>query len=471
MKRRPKPGTRRVSFRRSAATEESGRVARLSSMTVRKRAAEPACPHAGLPGRGRPGSVADSRTLSKFLRYVRTNPDGRAQSRGRDGNRRPAGAPAATLPNRTLVSAVRRALLAWYRRNARDLPWRWTRDPYRIWLAESMLQQTRIDTALPYYLRFVERFPNVRALAHAKLDDVLRLWAGLGYYTRARNLHKTARIVAREHGGEFPRTAAGLQQLPGVGRYTAGAIASMAFGERAAVVDGNVKRVLARLFAIEARIEAAETTRRLWQLAERLVAPRAPGVFNQALMELGGRVCVPKNPACPRCPLRKCCAAAARGIQGRLPKRRRKKPAPRVTAVAGAIRRNGRCLIVKRPAKGLLGGLWKLPSLEIDSGQPHAESLRKHLRDAFGVQVSVGESLGAVRHAFSHRLLELHVYRCHLRGAQARRLASGDIRWVLPRQLGDFAFASVDRKALALVGTGAGQSAIEPGRPRPGKWA
>jgi A/G-specific adenine glycosylase len=236
-----------------------------------------------------------------------------------------------------------------------------------------------------------------------------------------------------------------------VGRYTAGAIASMAFGERAAVVDGNVKRVLARLFAIEESTEAAETARQLWQLAERLVAPRAPGAFNQALMELGGRVCVSKNPACPHCPLRKWCAAAARGIQDRLPKRRRRMPAPRVTAVAAAIRRNGRCLIVQRPAKGLLGGLWELPSVEVHNSRQHAESLRKHLGEAFGVQVSVGESLGVVRHAFSHRLLELHVYRCDLRATHTPRSGRDHVRWVLPRQLGDFAFASVDRKALALL--------------------
>jgi len=342
-------------------------------------------------------------------------------------------------------------LLSWYRRNARDLPWRRTCDPYRIWLAESMLQQTRVETALPYYQRFVERFPTVRALAEARLDDVLRLWAGLGYYARARNLHKAAQIIAREYGGKFPRTSEELQKLPGVGRYTAGAIASMAFAERVAVVDGNVKRVLARLFAIEASIEAARTARQLWTLAEWLVARRAPGAFNQALMEFGARVCLPKKPGCPTCPLRKLCSAAAQSIQQRLPKRRSKKPALRVTAVAAAIRRNGRYLIVRRPAKGLLGGLWKLPSVDVQDGRLPYDSLRKHLKEMIGRDVTIDESLGTVRHAFSHRRLELHVYRCHLRGAQAARSARDDIRWVLPRQFGDYAFASVDRKALALL--------------------
>lgn len=443
MKRRPKRNPRTLSFRRSAATEESDRVVRLSSMTVQERAVEPACPHAG--------SVTDSCTLINVPPCARRQTNGRAQNRGCDGTQRPAGAPAATFPDRTLVSAVRRALLAWYRRNARDLPWRRTRDPYRIWLAESMLQQTRIGTALPYYQRFVECFPTVQALADAKLDDVLRLWAGLGYYTRARNLHKAARIIARGRGGEFPRTAEELQQLPGVGRYTAGAVASMAFGERVAVVDGNVKRVLARLFAIEASIEAAQTARQLWTLAERLVAPRAAGPFNQALMELGAGVCLPKKPGCPTCPLRKWCRAAAQGIQERLPKRRRKKPVPRVEAAAAAVRRNGRYLIVKRPAKGLLGGLWKLPSVDVQDGRLPYDSLRKHLKEMVGRDVTIDEPLGTVRHAFSHRRLELHVYRCHLRGAQAARSARDDIRWVLPRQFGDYAFASVDRKALTLL--------------------
>jgi A/G-specific adenine glycosylase len=342
-------------------------------------------------------------------------------------------------------------LLAWYRRNARDLPWRRTRDPYHIWLAESMLQQTRIDTALPYYQRFVERFPTVRALADAKLDDVLRLWAGLGYYTRARNLHKAAQIVVSECDGEFPRTAEQLQQLPGVGRYTAGAIASVAFGQPVPVVDGNVRRVLARLFAIEGNIAAAAATRRVWQLAERLVAPRAPGAFNQALMELGACVCLPKNPSCPTCPLRKWCSAAAQGIQERLPKRPRKKPVPRVQAAAAAIRRNGRYLIVKRPARGLLGGLWGLPCIDVRDGEPHAAMLRNHVKEMLGLDVTVRAPLGRVRHAFSHRLLELHVYRCEARAGRVGRRSDRELRWVSPRRFGDYAFASVDRKALAML--------------------
>jgi A/G-specific adenine glycosylase len=349
-------------------------------------------------------------------------------------------------------AAIRRALLAWYRRHARDLPWRRTRDPYRIWLSEVLLQQTRVETALPYFEQFTRRFPTVRHLARAKLDDVLRLWAGLGYYRRARNLHQAARIIANEHDGAFPQTIGELQRLPGIGPYTAGAIASIAFNERAAVVDGNVTRVLARLFAIRAPIDTSATRRRLWTLAEALLAPRAPGQFNQALMELGSRVCLPGQPACLVCPLRTRCAAAARRIQGRLPVRRPKRPVPRVEAVAAAIPSNGCYLIVQRPPTGLLGGLWTLPGDEVSDGRSHAAVLRARLKALLGIDVVVGTRLGTVEHVFSHRVLKLHIYRCEQRGGRPLESKNGRARWLSPRRFHRYAFASVDRKALALLG-------------------
>src|ERR1035438_6680659 len=198
----------------------------------------------------------------------------------------------------------RRDLLHWYRRHHRQLPWRATRDPYRIWVSEIMLQQTRVETVLPYYARWLRAFPTVHALAQAKDDRVLKLWEGLGYYSRARNLHRAARIVVREYDGKLPRTANGLRQLPGIGRYTAGAIASIAFGERVPLVDGNVARVFARIFAITTNVKAPRTMDKLWQLAEQLIPDRDPGDFNQALMELGALVCTPKNPRCDAWPPR-----------------------------------------------------------------------------------------------------------------------------------------------------------------------
>ncbi|MGB2988130.1 MAG: A/G-specific adenine glycosylase, partial [Phycisphaerae bacterium] len=297
---------------------------------------------------------------------------------------------------------LRRALLGWFRRNARELPWRQTRDPYRIWVSEIMLQQTRVETVIPYYRRFLKELPNVRALASAKQDQVLKLWQGLGYYRRARNLQQAARIITSKHRGCFPRTAEAWQTLPGVGRYTAGAIASIAFGERVPVLDGNAKRVLARLCAIEDGIDETATTNRLWSIVETLVPVRNPGAFNQALMELGSRLCAPKRPSCDRCPLRHRCRARALGMEERLPVRRRKDPVPHYDIVAGAICRSGRYLLGKRPPEGLLGGLWEFPGGKIENGETHQQALVREMRDEFGLDVDVGPLVGIVRHAYSH---------------------------------------------------------------------
>jgi A/G-specific adenine glycosylase len=241
---------------------------------------------------------------------------------------------------------VRAALLRWYRANRRDLPWRRTRDPYRIWLSEILLQQTRVETGLPYYERFVAAFPTVADLAAAPLDRVLKLWDGLGYYTRARNLHRAARLVVHERGGVLPRTAEQWQQLPGIGRYTAGAIASIAFDAAVPVVDGNVKRVFARVFCIERCIDAPAIQTELWRIAADLLPPTAPGDFNQSLMELGARLCTPRKPRCADCPIRRCCAAHAAGAQDRLPRRRPKKR----TGSRAAVRKKPCRASVRSPA-------------------------------------------------------------------------------------------------------------------------
>ncbi|RMF72215.1 MAG: A/G-specific adenine glycosylase, partial [Planctomycetota bacterium] len=255
--------------------------------------------------------------------------------------------------------ALRRALLAWFRRHQRDLPWRRTRDPYAIWLSEIMLQQTRVESVRPYYERFIARFPTVRSLAAAALDDVLALWSGLGYYARGRNLHRAAQVIVERHDGRLPRCHHGLLTLPGVGRYTAAAIASIAFDAPVAAVDGNVKRVLARLALVREPIDALPVGEGLQRIADELLARRAPGDFNQALMELGATICTPKNPNCRRCPLRNWCRAARRGLQSTIPLRRPKR-APRVVeAASAAIWRAKRLLLVQRRPHGLLGGLWE----------------------------------------------------------------------------------------------------------------
>jgi len=355
---------------------------------------------------------------------------------------------------------MRRALLRWYRRSARALPWRATRDPYRVWVSEILLQQTRVETALPYYERFVDALPTVDALAAAPLDRVLRLWAGVGYYGRARRLHEAARVVVRERGGRFPSSSDEWQRLPGIGRYTAGAMASIVSGEPTPAVDGNVKRVLARLYGIEASIDAGPTQADLWRRAALLVARRSPGDFNQAMMELGARVCTARRPACAACPLRRWCVAWRDGLQDRLPVRSARRPVPRVDAVGGLVCEEDRCLLVRRLPTGLLGGLWTLPGGELRRGENHGDALRRHLRAMLGVEVEVGKRLAAVRHEFSHRRLRIHVYRCQLPGPVG--LGGGEmLRWVSRGRLGRYAMAAVDRKVLAAALPGTVEGGVD----------
>ncbi len=358
-----------------------------------------------------------------------------------------------TQPADHAVREIRRALLAWYREVARDLPWRRTCDPYHIWLSEVLLQQTRVETVVPYYERFLREFPTVAALADAPLDKLMKCWEGLGYYTRARNLQRAARNVVQVRGGEFPATADEWQQLPGIGRYTAGAIASIANNEPVPAVDGNVKRVLARLFAIERSIDTPATEAELWALAERLLSRRSPGAFNQALMELGARICTPRAPACERCPLAPHCAARAAGKQAALPIRRTKRPVPHVEAAAAVICDNGRYLLLRRPPTGLLGGLWTWPAAEVVGDEQPADALRIYLREVLDVEAEVGQLLATVRHEFTHRRLRLHAFACRILAGHPRSGAHGTVRRVPRSRLDQYALATADRKVLAKLTT------------------
>ncbi len=348
-------------------------------------------------------------------------------------------------------TALRRALLGWFRKHARDLPWRRTRNPYRIWLSEIMLQQTRVETVEPYYRRFLETFPTVGTLADAKPDRVLKLWEGLGYYTRARNLHRTAKVVTTEHAGRFPRTAKALQQLPGVGRYTAGAIASIAFSEAAPILDGNVKRVLARIFDIQACIDETDTVNRLWDLATELVPKKDPGDFNQSMMELGARICTPRSPDCTACPIRAHCAAHASGRQEKLPIRRKRKPIPHYQIVVAAIRRNGRYLIGKRPPDGLLGGLWEFPGGKVERGESRPAALRREVAEECGIAIAVGRKIASVDHAYTHFKITLHAYACEPAGGRIRAKYHDALKWVPPSQFDRYAFPAANHKFLSRL--------------------
>ncbi len=313
-----------------------------------------------------------------------------------------------------LVRRIRRKLLAWYNRHHRDLPWRRTSDPYAIWLSEVMLQQTQVATVIPYYQRCLSRFLTIHDLAAAELDEVLELWAGLGYYARARNMQRAARIVVQACGGRFPHTAAELRRLPGFGRYTAGAVASVAFGERVAAVDGNAARVLTRLFALRGDVRQPAGCEVVWRLAERLVPAGRPGDWNQAVMELGAMVCLPgKSAKCEDCPLRCECAALADGEVACLPVKARRRSVRSETHVVAAIEDAGRFLFVRRPAGGLWGGLWELPSVVVADGRSARAAAGRLAGELTGVVLARDRRpFCDLRRRLTHRTIRFVGYRC-----------------------------------------------------------
>ena len=332
-------------------------------------------------------------------------------------------------PNGAILRALQDALLAWYEEKKRDLPWRRTRDPYAIWLSEVMLQQTRVETVVPYYARFLRAFPTVHALAEAPLDDVLAQWSGLGYYRRARMLHRGARFVAGELGGALPGDVDGLRAIPGIGPYTAGALASIAFGRAAPLVDGNVARVIARLFAIGEDVRGGAGLAKVWRIAGELVTVRDPGAWNQALMELGATVCVPREPRCDACPLRGACAARARGLAGELPRLKAKTKPIEEARIALVATYRGRVLLARRRDDARFGGMWEPPG-RIGAGTGA-------LRGLGGAALEGARVLGRITHVLSHRRLEVTVI-----GARLARAPSS-----APLRGGEY-----DRRALVAEG-------------------
>jgi A/G-specific adenine glycosylase len=344
------------------------------------------------------------------------------------------------------------ALLAWYDGHRRTLPWRAAPgergDPYRVWLSEVMLQQTTVKAVAPYYARFLARWPDVRALAAAPLGEVLKTWAGLGYYARARNLHACARAVVERHGGEFPASEAALRALPGVGSYTAAAIAAIAYDAPATPVDGNVARVIARLYAVAAPLPAAKP--KISRLARALLPPRRTGDFAQAVMDLGATLCTPKKPGCALCPWSGCCAARARGDAEAFPRRTAKREgALRRGAAFVALRVDGLVLLRTRPPTGLLGGMTEVPTTDwvqdFDEHKALARA-RRLLPNKPRRRIAWRRLAGVVRHVFTHFPLELSVYAAEL---PARTPAPAGMRWVALEKLAGEALPSVMRKVVA----------------------
>ncbi len=300
------------------------------------------------------------------------------------------------------MSEFARRVVRWQSRAGRnDLPWQGTRDPYAIWVSEIMLQQTQVATVVPFYARFMERFPDIATLAAAPLDDVMRLWSGLGYYSRARNLHRAAQLIMTRHGGLFPETRADIEQLPGVGRSTAAAIAGFAFGARAAILDGNVKRLLARHFLVEGFPGDRAVEGELWSLAESLLPRRDVAIYIQGLMDLGAMICTTRRPGCSRCPLRVTCAARIADRVDELPAPRPRRKVPLRATIMAVLRHNGDVLLEKRPASGVWGGLWSLPELATDADPSRAVAQR------FGCNVRQVGRLASMRHTFTHFTLEI----------------------------------------------------------------
>jgi A/G-specific adenine glycosylase len=357
-----------------------------------------------------------------------------------------ADAPGAGLPAAEL-RALQRQLLGWYRRNRRDLPWRRDRDAYRVWVSEVMLQQTTVKTVLPYYESFLARFPTLPELAMAREDDVLAAWSGLGYYHRARNLLRAARHVLERHAGRFPATLEAALAVPGVGLYTASAVLSIAHGVALPVVDGNVRRVLSRLRALRGPRWRKDAP--YYNLAEQLLERDAPGDWNQALMELGATVCSARRPACPACPLRGSCRAAALGIAERLPEGRPRRAPLDVTVAAALVERGGRLLLVRREEGKLLGRLWEVPQTSLTSRG--LADLPRELRERHGLELLPGVLAVRVRHAITFRRIRVEAYRARL-----LRTPRGDperLRWATPLEIAGLPVSSLTRKIVAGLAT------------------
>lgn len=345
------------------------------------------------------------------------------------------------LFNERIKEKIQDNLLQWFKENQRDLPWRKTKDPYAIWISEIMLQQTQVQTVIPYYQRFLNTFPTLQSLAKAPLSKVLKLWEGLGYYSRARNLHRASQMILNHFNGKFPEQLENLLRLPGVGKSTAGAILSIAFNKEAPILDGNVKRVLSRLLAISKDQRNGKIEKLLWQVARSLIPKGHADSFNQALMDLGAMICTPKNPNCQDCPLMKLCQGFRSGEPENYSISSPKKRIPHLLGIAAVIRKNERVLLVQRPPKGFLGGLWEFPNWKIGGNKRRLRvRLRNKIKKEVGIEVIVKNDLGTFCQTYSHFRLTLHVFLCeYLHG-------NGKGRWVSIKTLDQFPMSRLHRK-------------------------
>ena len=352
------------------------------------------------------------------------------------------------------IRLFRKNLLAWFETHRRELPWRETEDPYCIWVSEVMLQQTQVKKVLEYYQNFLNRFPDVESLADAALQDLLKTWEGLGYYARARNLHKAARVVVKDLAGKIPTDYATFRKLPGVGAYIAAAVQSIAFNAPYAVVDGNVKRVLARLFLIETPINQSASAKIFQDKADLLLDHNAPGIFNQAMMELGATVCRPQSPTCIVCPVNATCRAFRTAQQEEFPVRQKPKPLPEYHIVAGVVHKKGSILITQRKPDGLLGGLWEFPGGKIQVEETPEKACIRAIREETNLLVEPIEYLTRVKHAYTHFKIVMDVFHCHYQSGEVALNEAVDHRWITIGQIDQFPFPRSNHKFIPLLTQG-----------------
>ncbi|MDJ0845593.1 A/G-specific adenine glycosylase [Crocosphaera sp.] len=354
-----------------------------------------------------------------------------------------------TLPVFKLLD-LRQSLLTWYKEQGRQLPWRDTRDPYLIWVSEIMLQQTQVKTVLPYYQRWLNTFPTLESLALADLQEVLKAWEGLGYYSRARNLHKAAQIVFNGYDGVFPQRLPDVIDLPGIGRTTAGGILSAAFNQPVSILDGNVKRVLSRLMALP--VPPKKGLKLLWELSDLILDQNNPRDFNQALMDLGAEICVKTKPRCLLCPWTSHCLAYQQGRQNQLPMTEAKKPLPhKKIGVAVIYNDAGLVLIDRRLEKGLLGGLWEFPGGKIEADETVEDCIKREIKEEIDIEIEVGENLVTLDHAYTHFKVTLYVHLCRYLTGEPKPIECQEIRWVSLEDIDQFPFPKANTKIIEML--------------------
>jgi A/G-specific adenine glycosylase len=349
------------------------------------------------------------------------------------------------------IELLRKQLVAWYRTHHRDLPWRRSKNAYRIWVSEVMLQQTQVNTVVNYYRQFLKTFPNIKQLAGADLQTILKAWEGMGYYARARNLHRAAKTVVRDHGGRIPKTWEAFHNLPGVGDYIAAAVLSMAFDQPFAVVDGNVKRVLARLYKIQAPVNQAGALNRFKKTAAKLLDSRQPGTFNQALMELGALICKPRNPACDVCPLNPFCRAYKTNQVGRFPRRQPSKVTPQFHIAVGVVFKKDRVLITRRKTEGLLGGLWEFPGGKIKDGESARDACIREIKEEVNLNVRIDRHLAKVKHAYTHFKIIMDVFCCQYISGRVYLRGPAAFRWIRLDEYKNYPFPRANHKFIPLL--------------------